>query len=300
MSMSDDSKPKATPKKKKSSSRDEPSGAQYDIQSQYLSEIGKYNLLSAEEEQALAKRVSEGDEEAKRLLVLSNLRLVVTIAKRYTGHGQSLMDLVEEGNIGLIKAAGKFDYTKGFRFSTYASWWIKQSITRGIANQSRTIRIPVHIYQLINRYVKEEERRGLKAVDDEIMAETLEVSVKKIKLVKSLIHGIRSDEPLVSAEALQKLSSDAHQIKAQTPEEIVGIQVENEFVTELIDRHLSEREQEILKVRFGLDGEEPKTLAAAGKMMGVSRERIRQIEKRALKKLNIMLQRTTKREDFDG
>lgn len=158
----------------------------------------------------------------------------------------------------------------------------------------------MHIYQLINRYVKEEERRGLKAVDDEIMAETLEVSVKKIKLVKSLIHGIRSDEPLVSAEALQKLSSDAHQIKAQTPEEIVGLQVENEFVTELIDRHLSEREQEILKVRFGLDGEEPKTLAAAGKMMGVSRERIRQIEKRALKKLNIMLQRTTKREDFDG
>jgi RNA polymerase primary sigma factor len=299
MSMSDDKKPKATTKKK-TSSRDEPSGAQYDIQAQYLSEIGKYNLLTAEEEQALAKRVSEGDEEAKRLLVLSNLRLVVTIAKRYTGHGQSLMDLVEEGNIGLIKAAGKFDYRKGFRFSTYASWWIKQSITRGIANQSRTIRIPVHIYQLINRYVKEEERRGLKAVDDEIMAEALDVPIKKIKLVKSLIHGIRSDEPLVSAEALQKLSSDAHHVKSQTPEEIVGLQFENEFVTELIDEHLSEREQEILKIRFGLDGEEPQTLAAAGKVMGVSRERIRQIEKRALKKLNIMLQRTSKREDFDG
>jgi len=300
MSMSDDSKPKATPKKKKSSSRDEPSGAQYDIQAQYLSEIGKYDLLTAEGEWALAKRISEGDEEAKRLLVLSNLRLVVTIAKRYTGHGQSLMDLVEEGNIGLIKAAGKFDYRKGFRFSTYASWWIKQSITRGIANQSRTIRIPVHIYQIINRYVKEEERRGLKAVDDEIMAEALAVPVKKIKLVKSLIHGIRSDEPLVSAEALQKLSSEAHHVKSPTPEEIVGLQVENEFVTGLIDEHLSEREQEILKIRFGLDGEEPQTLAAAGKLMGVSRERIRQIEKRALKKLNIMLQRTTKREDFDG
>ncbi len=300
MSMSDDKKPKPAPKKKKSSSRDEPSGAQYDIQAQYLSEIGKYDLLTAEGEWALAKRISEGDEEAKRLLVLSNLRLVVTIAKRYTGHGQSLMDLVEEGNIGLIKAAGKFDHSKGFRFSTYASWWIKQSITRGIANQSRTIRIPVHIYQLINRYVKEEERRGLKAVDDETMAEALDVPVKKIKLVKSLIHGIRSEEPLVSAEALQKLSSEAHHVKSPTPEEIVALQVENEFVTGLIDEHLSAREQEILKIRFGLDGEEPQTLAAAGKLMGVSRERIRQIEKRALKKLNIMLQRTTKREDFDG
>jgi len=295
MSMSDEKKPKT---EKPSSSRK--SAAQYDIQAQYLAEIGKYKLLTAEEEQSLAKRVAEGDEDAKRELILSNLRLVVTIAKRYTGHGQSLMDLVEEGNIGLIKAAGKFDHSKGFRFSTYASWWIKQSITRGIANQSRTIRIPVHIYQLINRYVKEEERRGLKFVDDEVMAEALDVPIKKIKLVKSLITGIRSDEPLVSAEALQKLSADAHHVKAQTPEEIVGIQVENEFVTDLIDKHLSEREQEILRVRYGLDGSEPQTLAAAGKMMGVSRERIRQIEKRALKKLNIMLQRSAKRQTTDG
>jgi RNA polymerase primary sigma factor len=296
--MSDDSKPKS--RKKKTETDSELPGAQYDIQARYLSEIGRYHLLTAEEERALAKRVSEGDEEAKRQLVLSNLRLVVTIAKRYTGHGQSLMDLVEEGNIGLIKAAGKFDYRRGFRFSTYASWWIKQSITRGIANQSRTIRIPVHIYQLINRYVREEERRGLKPVDDEEMAQALDVPVKKIKLVKSLIQGIRSEEPLVSSEALQKLSADTHHIKAQSPEEIVGLQVENEFIANLINRHLSEREQEILRVRYGLDGGEPKTLAAAGKMMGVSRERIRQIEKRALKKLSIMLKRSTMRKDNDG
>jgi RNA polymerase primary sigma factor len=295
--MSDDSKPK--PRKKTQETESEDSGAQYDIQAQYLAEIGKYKLLTAKQEQALAKRVAEGDEEAKRQLVLSNLRLVVTIAKRYTSHGQSLMDLVEEGNIGLIKAAGKFDHRKGFRFSTYASWWIKQAITRGIANQSRTIRIPVHIYQLINRYIREEERFDFKRVDDEEMAAALDVPVKKIKLVKSLIQGIRSEEPLVSAEALQKLSSELHHFRGQNPEEIVGLQVENEYVTDLIDRHLSEREQEILRIRYGLDGGEPKTLAAAGKVMGVSRERIRQIEKRALKKLNIMLQRS-KRKDTDG
>jgi len=296
--MSDESKPK--PRRKTTKAQDGDSGAQYDIQAQYLSEIGKYDLLTADEEQALAKRVAEGDEEAKRQLVLSNLRLVVTIAKRYTGHGQSLMDLIEEGNIGLIKAAGKFDHSRGFRFSTYSSWWIKQAITRGIANQSRTIRIPVHIYQLINRYVKEEERRGLKPVDDEQMAEALDVPIKKIKLVKSLIHGIRADDPLVSADALQKLSAEAQHLKTKNPEEIVGLQVENEFITDLIDKHLSEREQEILRVRYGLDGSEPQTLAAAGKMMGVSRERIRQIEKRALKKLNIMLQKATIRKDPNG
>ncbi len=275
------------------------SNAQYDIQARYLSEIGKYDLLTPEEEQALGKRISEGDEEAKKQLILANLRLVVTIAKRYTGHGPSLMDLVEEGNIGLIKAAGKFDYSMGFRFSTYASWWIKQSITRGIANQSRTIRIPVHIYQLINRYIRTEERKGLKPVSDQEMAEALDVPVKKIKLVKSLINGIRADEPLLNAEALQKLSSDAHHPRSQSPEEIVSLQVENQYITDLIDSHLSEREQEILRIRFGLDGSEPVTLAAAGKTMGVSRERIRQIEKRALKKLNIMLSKRAKEENLN-
>jgi RNA polymerase primary sigma factor len=275
------------------------SNAQYDIQARYLSEIGKYDLLTPEEEQELGKRISQGDEEAKKKLILANLRLVVTIAKRYTGHGPSLMDLVEEGNIGLIKAAGKFDYSMGFRFSTYASWWIKQSITRGIANQSRTIRIPVHIYQLINRYIRTEERKGLKPVNDQEMAEALDVPVKKIKLVKSLINGIRAEEPLMSAEALQKLSADVQHPRSKSPEEIVSIQVENQFITDLIDSHLSEREQEILRIRFGLDGSEPVTLAAAGKAMGVSRERIRQIEKRALKKLNIMLSKKAKEETLD-
>jgi RNA polymerase primary sigma factor len=284
--MSDERKPKSTPQKPQ-----EPNAVEYDIQARYLAEIGKYPLLTPDEEIELARRVSEGDEEAKRRLIISNLRLVVTIAKRYTSHGQTLLDLIEDGNIGLIKAAGKFDHSKGFRFSTYASWWIKQAITRGIANQSRTIRIPVHIYQLINRYIREEERLGKKDVEDRVMAEALDVPEKKIKLIKSLIHGIRAEEPLVSAEALQKLATDPNHTEIRTPEDIVSLQMENEYVTEMIDRYLSQREQEILRIRYGLDGEEPKTLAAAGKMLGVSRERIRQIEKRALQKLNLMLSR---------
>lgn len=282
--MSAEDKDKSPPK---SSAR--ATSQEYDIQARYLSEIGKYKLLTAEEEIELARRISEGDEEAKRELIISNLRLVVTIAKRYSGQGQSLLDLVEDGNIGLIKAASKFDHRKGFRFSTYASWWIKQAITRGIANQSRTIRVPVHIYQLINRYIKCEERHGGKPLEDTRMAEELNISVKKVKLIRNLIVGIRSEEPLVSAEAWQQLATDPEQRLAQTPEDIVSLHMENEYVAEMIDKHLSRREQEILRVRYGLDGEEPCTLAAAGKMMGVSRERIRQIEKRALQKLNIML-----------
>ena len=281
--MSDDQSDK-TPRR---SSRSE--SVEYDIQARYLSEIGRYPLLTPEQEIELGRRVAEGDEEAKRQIIISNLRLVVTIAKRYTGHGNSLLDLIEEGNIGLIKAAGKFDYRKGFRFSTYASWWIKQSITRGIANQSKTIRIPVHIYQLINRYVREEERRGMKQVEDDIMAEALGVSLKKIKLVRNLIVGIRSEEPLMSADALLKLSSDSDFRRTKTPEEIVGLQLENEHVAEMIGKYLSAREQEILRIRYGLDDGTPMTLAEAGKLMGVSRERIRQIEKRALQKLNLML-----------
>ena len=283
---------KKSPSRPKSSGKEPRQG--YDIQARYLSEISKYKLLTAEEEIELARGVSEGDESAKKKLIISNLRLVVTIAKRYAGHGHSLLDLIEDGNIGLIKAAAKFDYRKGFRFSTYASWWIKQAITRGVANQSRTIRIPVHIYQLINRYIKQEERMGLKPVADELMAKELGVSLKKVKLVRNLIVGIRSDEPLVSADALQQLAADSYYRKTETPEDIVNLQMENEFMTEMIEKYLSEREQVILRVRYGLDGGEPCTLAEAGKMMGVSRERIRQIEKRALQKLNIMLTRKRK------
>jgi len=264
----------------------------YDIQARYLSEIGRYPLLTPEQEIDLARRVSEGDDEARRILIVSNLRLVVTIAKRYSGRGHGLLDLIEDGNIGLIKAAGKFDYKRGFRFSTYASWWIKQAITRGMASQSRALRVPVHIYQLINRYVREEEKLAGKGTEDNEMAERLEVSVKKIRLIRNLITGIRSEEPMIDAESLQKLAADQYYRRTKTPEDIVSLQMENEHMADLIEKHLSEREQEILTLRFGLDDSEPRTLAEAGEIIGVSRERIRQIEKRALQKLGLMLQKS--------
>ncbi len=283
-----------TPKARGDSSSS-PARGDYDIEARYLAEIGRYPLLKAEEEIELGRRISEGDEEARRKLIISNLRLVVTIARRYSGRGNSLLDLVEEGNIGLIKAASKFDYRRGFRFSTYASWWIKQAITRGMANQSRTIRVPVHIFQLINRYMREEDRLAGKTLSDEDMAAHLNISVKKCRLVRNLIVGIRSDEPLISAEALQKLAADEFYRNTRTPEETITLQLEHEHMSDLMNEHLSPREQEILSLRFGLDGDEPMTLAEAGEVIGVSRERIRQIEKRALQKLNLMLSGKRKR-----
>lgn len=261
----------------------------YDIQTRYLTEINRYSLLSPEEERELARRVAEGDDGSRRRLINANLRLVVTIAKRYVGQGLSFLDLVEEGNLGLIRAATKFDYRKGFRFSTYASWWIKQSITRAIANQSKSIRIPIHIYQLINRYLRLEERMATEDLDEQDAGEALGVSVKKVRLVKNLIRGIRTEELTITAEALQKLSSDITQESGTSAEDLVTVQLENEEVVGFVEKYLSPREQEILKIRYGLDDGVPRTLAETGRIIGVSRERIRQIEKRALHKLKMML-----------
>jgi len=263
--------------------------ADYDIQDQYLSEINRYPLLTKEDEQRLARNIAEGDEEARRQMILSNLRLVVTIAKRYLGQGLGFLDLIEEGNLGLIRAVGKFDHTKGFRFSTYASWWIKQSMTRAIANQAKTIRIPVHIYQLINRYIKAENELPLDDRNEETLAEKLDISIEKSRMVRNLINGIRTEDPLGSAEALQKLALDFAQPDSSDPEEIISLQMENEHIATLIEKHLSRREQEILTIRYGLKDGRHKTLAETGEIMGVSRERIRQIEKRALQKLKLML-----------
>jgi len=201
------------PRRKKSGSKEKTSvSGDYDIQTRYLNEINRYALLKPEDEINLGRRIAEeADEEAKRDLILANLRLVVTIAKRYMGQGLTFLDLVEEGNLGLIRAAAKFDYKKGFRFSTYASWWIKQSITRAIASHAKSIRIPIHIYQLINRYLRLEESRGDKGLTEREAADELGVTTKKIRLVRSLIHGIRTEELTVTAEALHKLSADAVQ-----------------------------------------------------------------------------------------
>lgn len=271
----------------------------YDIQVRYLAEINKYPLLSAHEEQSLSKAVFEGSEEAKKKLIISNLRLVVTIAKHYLGQGLSFLDIVEEGNLGLIKAAGKFDYRKGFRFSTYASWWIKQSISRAIANQSKAIRVPIHVYQLINRYLKAEERLQGTPQGDEEMAESIGISIKKLRMLRNLIQGIRSDDVLGSAEALQLLASD-HSVEVASPEEMISLQLEHKHITATMEKHLSKREQEILRIRYGLEDGKPKTLSETGDLIGVSRERIRQIEKRALQKLKLMLSSQKSRSENDG
>jgi RNA polymerase primary sigma factor len=271
------------------SSESRPASHDYDIETRYLNEINRYKLLTPEDEQAIGKRIAEGDEKAKRQLVLANLRLVVTIAKRYLGQGLTFLDLVEEGNLGLIRAAGKFDYTKGFRFSTYASWWIKQSISRAIANHAKSIRIPIHIYQLINRYLRLEDQHGEGSMDEETAAQALGVTEKKIRLVKRLIHGIRTEELDVTAEALQILASEGPASASSDPERMISLHMENEEVSDYMERYLSERELLILKARFGLDDGKPRTLAETGKMVGVSRERIRQIERRALRKLKLML-----------
>jgi len=263
----------------------------YDIQTRYLAEIGRYPLLTAEDEVELGRRMAEGDDEARKAMIISNLRLVVAIAKRYARGGQNLLDLIEDGNLGLIRAAAKFDYTRGFRFSTYASYWIKQSIKRGIAGQSRAIRIPVHIYHLINRYLKKEEelRANGKMIDDESMSEALEISIRRVKLVRMLLMGIRSEDPMASADALQSLSADPQHRDTHSPEALVTLQLENKEMAELFDRCLSAREQEVLILRYGLDDGEARTLGEAGRVVGVSRERVRQIEKRALQKLNLVI-----------
>jgi RNA polymerase primary sigma factor len=263
----------------------------YDIQARYLAEIGRYELLTPEQEIELGRSLAEGNEDAKRRLIIANLRLVVTIARRYARGGQGLLDLIEDGNLGLIRAAAKFDYRKGFRFSTYASYWIKQSIRRGIASQSRAIRIPVHIYHLINRYLRKEEelKKAGKASDDETMSQELEVSVRRVKLVRTLIAGIRDADPGASADALQRLSADPRHRGHGSPESMVTLQLENEEMANLFERCLNPREQEVLMLRYGLDDGQPKTLGEAGRVVGVSRERVRQIEKRALQKLNLVL-----------
>jgi RNA polymerase primary sigma factor len=262
---------------------------EYDIQVRYLSEINKYPLLTRKQEAELSKAALEGDEDAKRKLVISNLRLVVTIAKHYFGQGLSFLDVVEEGNLGLIKAAGKFDYRKGFRFSTYASWWIKQSIARAIANQSRAIRIPIHLYQMINRYLKAEEKLLDREYTDEEMSEKIGISLKKLRMLRTLIQGIRTEDASASATALQQLSADHDSSSISSPEEMISIQMENEHIAAVMEEHLSKREQQILRIRYGLADDQPKTLSETGKIIGVSRERIRQIEKRALQKLRLML-----------
>lgn len=255
----------------------------------YLREIGKIQLLTFDEELDLAQKILEGDEEAKQKLAESNLRLVVSIAKKYVGRGMLFLDLIQEGNMGLIKAVEKFDYTKGFKFSTYATWWIKQSITRYIDDCENTIRIPVHLHQRIN-FVKRKKQELANVLQREPnieeLAEVCELEVDKVldilkkdKNIVSLDTPIKEDE---DSSLVEFIPSDAHF------GDVVIHEVEQNNLREKIDEvltGLSDQEQQVLRMRFGFDDDTPKTLEEIGKVFGVTRERIRQIEAKAIRKL---------------
>ena len=257
------------------------------LEKRYFKEINRYPLLTHEEEIDLSRKAIKGDEDARRRLILSNLKLVITIAKSYTGYRVPFLDLIEEGNIGLIKAVGKYDPERGFRFSTYASWWIRQAIVRAISNHSRTIRIPIHIFQLMTKYIAMGEK--MKNLTIEEKANMLKISMKRFKMLEKLIRNIRELDVSSSLETFNLLSRTAVRDSEADPENIILQQIENEELTNLLER-LSEREKLIIRIRYGLEDGKPHTLAETGEVIQVSRERVRQLEMRALKKLRLLLE----------
>lgn len=253
----------------------------------YLKEIGHYPLLTPEDEVELAKKILAGDEQAKKTLAQSNLRLVVSIAKRYVGRGLSFLDLIQEGNIGLIKAVEKFDYTKGYKFSTYATWWIRQAITRSIADQSRTIRIPVHMSEVINRTHRVSrnllQELGREPTEQEI-ADAMGLPVEKIRdVLKISVEPISLDSP-IGEEDDSHLGDFISDDMAMGPEEAASYSILKDQINRLLET-LSDREQRVLTMRFGLKDGRSHTLEEVGKEFNVTRERIRQIEAKALRKL---------------
>lgn len=253
----------------------------------YLREIGTIDLLKPKEEIDLAKRVAEGDLDAKQALITANLRLVVSIAKKYTGQGLLFLDLIQEGNTGLIRAAEKFDYTKGFKFSTYATWWIKQGITRAIADQSRTIRVPVHMVETIYKVKKISrllmQELGRKPTDEEV-SERSEIAIENILAIRKYSQVPLSLEMPVGDEDSSQLVDFIEDKNFEAPERVTLRNILREELLESMDI-LTEREQMILKLRFGFDDGRPRTLEEVGRVYGVTRERIRQIEEKALRKL---------------
>ena len=253
----------------------------------YLKEIGKVPLLSTEDEIELAKRIAEGDEEAKDKLVEANLRLVVSIAKRYAGRGMQFLDLIQEGNMGLIKAAEKFDYRKGYKFSTYATWWIRQSITRSIADQARTIRIPVHMVETINRLIRTSrqllQELGREPQPEEI-AERLKMPVEKVREIMKMAQEPVSLETPIGEEEDSHLGDFLKDDKTATPVDAASYMLLREQLGEVMNS-LTEREKQVLILRFGLADGRARTLEEVGRVFEVTRERIRQIEAKALRKL---------------
>lgn len=254
----------------------------------YLREIGKIPLLTAEEEIKLARRVKRGDKRAKDAMAEANMRLVVSIAKRYVGRGLDLLDLIQEGNTGLLRAVEKFDPNKGFKFSTYATWWIRQAITRAIADQARTIRIPVHMVETINKLLRNQRRLtqelGREPTNEEL-AKEMEMEVEKVDHIMKIKQDISSlDAPVRDDEEDSKLGDFIEDEESDTPEESATAQLLKEHVNDMLEI-LTPREQKILKMRFGLEDGRTHTLEEVGQEFGVTRERIRQIEAKALTKL---------------
>ena len=253
----------------------------------YLKEIGTVPLLSGDEELELAKRKQEGDEYAKQKLIEANLRLVVSIAKRYTGRGMSFLDLVQEGNLGLIKGVEKFDYTKGFKLSTYATWWIRQSVTRALADQARTIRVPVHMVETINKMSKMQRKLTLELVYEPSVAElavALETSEEKVMEIMQIAREPASLETPIGEEDDSNLGDFVADNNVLTPEGNVETVMLREHIDTLL-ADLKERERQVIVLRFGLEDGHPRTLEEVGKEFKVTRERIRQIEAKALRKL---------------
>lgn len=253
----------------------------------YLKEIGKVPLLSGEEEISLAKRMEEGDEEAKKKLCEANLRLVVSIAKRYVGRGMLFLDLIQEGNLGLIKAVEKFDFRKGFKFSTYATWWIRQAITRAIADQARTIRIPVHMVETINKLIRVQrqllQELGREPKPEEI-AEEMDMTVEKVREILKIAQEPVSLETPIGEEEDSHLGDFIPDTDAPAPADAAAFSMLKEQLIEVLET-LTPREQKVLKLRFGLEDGRARTLEEVGKRFEVTRERIRQIEAKALRKL---------------
>ena len=253
----------------------------------YLKEIGKVPLLSPDEEIELAKKIELGDEEAKKKLAESNLRLVVSIAKRYAGRGMQLLDLIQEGNLGLIKAVEKFDYRKGYKFSTYATWWIRQAITRAIADQARTIRIPVHMVETINRLVRTQrqlvQKLGREATPEEL-AKELDMPVERVREIMKIAQDPVSLETPIGEEEDSHLGDFIQDNNVEVPADAATYTLLHEQLMDVLST-LTDREQKVLRLRFGLDDGRPRTLEEVGRQFNVTRERIRQIEAKALRKL---------------